>query len=390
MKYRGSSSSNDIGYLVVTELFSPTRGGTAVWFDKVYRAMGCKATHIVTAEVPGSTEYDATYPLPVHRLKLQRRWYYRPESLGMYRSLFCKSLQLSLKHSFHSIHAGRVLPEGLVALMVARLTGHRCVVYAHGEEITTWLHGLKRTALKFVYRHADHVIANGSFTLGLLRNLGVKDERLHLINPGVDLAVFRPGLDSSNLRCSYGLEGKRVILSIGRLSRRKGFDNVIRAMNLISREIADAHYVVVGIGEDDRYLKEIAASCGISDMVTFVGAAAEDELPLWYNLGELFVMPNRSVGNDSEGFGMVFIEANACGRPVVAGRDGGTGDAVVDGVTGLRVYGDDVHEIASAVVKILSDPGLADRMGAAGLKRVREDFGWEKVACRTLEVIDKL
>jgi phosphatidyl-myo-inositol dimannoside synthase len=349
--------------------------------------MGSNATHIVTADVPGSAEFDATYPLPVHRLKLERRWYYRPESLGMYVSLLRKTWQLALSHSFHSIHAGRVLPEGLIALLVARLSGRPCVVYAHGEEITTWLHGAKRKALEFVFRHADHVIANGSFTLELLRNLGVKEERLHLINPGVDLAVFRPGLDTDPLRCRYGLEGKRVILSVGRLSRRKGFDNVIRAMELISREIADAQHVVIGIGEDERYLKEIAASYGVSDKVTFVGAVAEEELPLWYNLCELFAMPNRNVGNDTEGFGMVFIEANACGRPVVAGRDGGTGDAVLHGGTGLRVDGLNVEEVAQAIISLLRERNLADIMGKRGLERVKESFGWEQVARKTMGIL---
>ena len=125
-------------YLVLTELFLPTKGGTAVWFAEVYRRLSGKETHIVTADVPGAAEVDASHPNSVHRINLRRVAWLRPESLGMYLKLFARSLRLALTHRFDAIHAGRALPEGLTAWAVARLTLHRVVIYAHGEELTTW------------------------------------------------------------------------------------------------------------------------------------------------------------------------------------------------------------------------------------------------------------
>lgn len=345
---------------------------------------------MVTALVPGSDLFDAEYPLAVHRLRLERRWYYRPESLGMYVELGKRVLSLAFSSKFHSVHAGRVLPEGLVALLVARLVGRPLLVYAHGEEITTWTQPWKARFLRFVYRKADAVIANSEFTAQLLEQIGVKDSRIHLIHPGVDLQVCRPGLDTTGLRQRYQLEGKRVLLSVGRLSRRKGFDHAVKALPQILEQVTNAHYVLVGIGEDERYLRDMVRDLALDRHVTFAGAAGDDELPLWYNLCDCFIMPNRRVDNDSEGFGMVFIEANACGKPVIAGIDGGTGSAVLDGVTGLRVDGDDINAIAGAAVRFLADPVYAGTLGRAGMERARSSFGWEQVAEKTVEVLKRL
>lgn len=377
------------GYLVLSELFSPTRGGTAVWFDKVYRVLG-GGTHIVTSRVPGWESTDQAYPLPIHRLRLERRWYLKPESLGMYLRLFSKGLRLGLRQRFHSVHAGRVLPEGLAALTVARILHLPVLVYAHGEEITTWGRSAKWRAMRGVYRRADAVIANSGFTRDLLLDLGVGPSRVHVIHPGVDLEVFRPGLDTRMLRQRFGLDKKRMILTVGRLSQRKGFDMVIRALPEVLREISNAHYAVVGIGEDQEYLRALATQMAVSDHVTFVGEVSEDDLPLWYNLCDVFAMPNRKVGEDTEGFGMVFIEANACGKPVIAGIEGGTGSAVIDGQTGLRVDGEKVEEVERGILAILKSPELESRLGQAGLARARESFSWQTVAARTREVLADL
>jgi phosphatidylinositol alpha-1,6-mannosyltransferase len=130
-------------YLVLTELFLPTKGGTAVWFDEVYRRLGDKTTHIVTADVPGAAEHDRNHPNTIHRLDLRRVSWLRPESLLMYARLFVHSFLLAATRRFTAVHAGRALPEGLVAWAVACLTFHRLVIYAHGEELTTWGRGRK-------------------------------------------------------------------------------------------------------------------------------------------------------------------------------------------------------------------------------------------------------
>ena len=370
--------------LVITELFLPTKGGTAVWFAEVYRRLGERDIHIVTADVDGADVYDAQHPNTVHRLDLRRIPWLRPESLGMYIKLFVKAMSLAVCHRFDGIHAGRALPEGLVAWLVARLTGRPVVVYAHGEELTTWGAGLKFRAMRFALRHADHVVANSDFTRGELRKLDVNLERITLINPGVDVQRFRPGLWTGQLRKQLGLgASEKLVLSVGRLSRRKGFDVVERSIPMLATQGIAIHYALIGTGEDEAYLKALAWELGVSSRVHLLGHVGSDDLPRWYGACDVFAMPNREIDGDTEGFGMVFIEAAACGKPTVAGIAGGTGAAVVDGETGLRVDGTSIDAVTGALKALLEDSALAARLGEAGQQRATRQFSWESVAAQT-------
>jgi phosphatidylinositol alpha-1,6-mannosyltransferase len=375
------------GLLVITELFLPTKGGTAVWFDEVYRRIGGREIHIVTRRVAGSAEHDADHPNTVHRLRLERSPWLRPESLAMYARLLGTSLRLALARRFDAVHAGRVLPEGLIALAVARLIGRPCIVYAHGEEITTWRQPAKFCVMRWVYRRADRIIANSEFTRDELRKLDVPAERIVIIHPGVDTARFRPGLATADLRALIGLQpDERLIVSVGRLSRRKGFDQLVRALPLLAGKGVRARLAIAGIGEDEAYLKGLAAEMRVSDRVYLLGHVEQADLPRWLNAADVFAMPNREIDGDNEGFGMVFLEAAACGKPAVAGRDGGTGAAVVDGVTGVRVDGKSAQAVAEALRALLGDDERLRAMGKAALHRAQADFSWDSVAARTIDL----
>jgi len=331
-----------------------------VWFDEVYRRLGGKEIHIVTARVPGCEAHDAQHANTVHRLDLKRSPWLRPESLAMYLKLLLKSISLMLTQRIDAVHAGRVLPEGLVGWFVARLFRKPIIVYAHGEEITTWRQSGKFRAMCFAYRHADRVIANSEFTKAELLKIGVREQRIVLIHPGVDIDRFRPDLPCEDLRAQVGCdESAELLLSVGRLSRRKGFDQVIRCMQGLLPEHPQLHYAIIGIGEDQEYLENLARECNVESRVHLLGSVTPDDLPRWYNAANLFVMPNREIDGDTEGFGMVFIEASACGTPVLGGRDGGTGSSICDGISGVRVDGNFVQEVTDAVDRLLSDRALA-------------------------------
>lgn len=375
--------------LVLTELFLPTKGGTAVWAAEVYKRLGGKAIHIVTADVPGAAEVDAVHPNRIHRLNLKRVPWLRPESLAMYARFFFKSLALALTHRFDAIHAFRALPEGLVAWLVARLTFRPVVIYAHGEELTTWGRGGKYKAMCFVLRHAGRVIANSEHTRDTLLGMGIDPKRITIIYPGVDVSVFRPGLDTTGLRESLGIGAEeKLVFSVGRLSRRKGFDQMIRAVARLRAEGVAVRYVIGGIGEDADYLDDLIAEHNVQGVVHRIGAVSEDDLPRWMNACDVFAMPNREINGDNEGFGMVFIEAAACGKPSIAGEAGGTGSAVLHDRTGLRVDGASEEAVWLALRKLLSDGEYREKLGKEALERVQRLFSWDQVACAT-EVIMK-
>ncbi len=378
------TTSRRQAYLVISQLFLPTKGGTAVWAAEVYGRLGDKSTHVLTACVPGSAAVDAVHPNTVHRLNLTRIPWLKPESAWMYMKLVTMALWLGVTRRFAAVHAIRVLPEGLAAWVVARLTRRPLVIYAHGEELTSWGRGSKYRFMLFLLRRADVVVANSEFTRDVLIAMGVDEQRIRLIYPGVDVSRFRPGLPAADLRASLGLGAQSfLLLSVGRLQRRKGFDQVIRALPGLVGEGFDVYYAIIGIGEDEAYLRGLVSELGLLGRVHMLGHVPETDLPRWYNACDVFVMPNRDIGGDTEGFGMVYIEAAACGKPAVAGRTGGTGSAVVDAVTGLRVDGERVDAIADAIGRLLQDASLRTRLGAAGLERVRAELAWGRVAEKT-------
>jgi phosphatidylinositol alpha-1,6-mannosyltransferase len=374
--------------LMITELYLPTKGGTAVMFEDDCRRLGGREVHIVTAAVPGDTDFDVGHPNTVHRLPLQRYAWLRPESLALYARLLTRSLRLALGNRFAAALAGRALPEGLVAWAVGRLRGCKVVIYAHGEELTGWGRGRKFQAMCFALRHADAVLANSDFTRDTLVSLiGVRPERIAMAYPVVDAERFRPGLDCDDLRAGIGIgPAQKLILSVGRLQRRKSFDQVVRALpGLVARGV-DAHHAVVGIGEDWDYLERIATELGVRERLHLLGHVEPDDLPRWYNACDLFAMPNRDIEGDTEGFGIVYLEANACAKPAVAGVTGGTGSAVVDGLNGLRVDGDSVAAVEQGLARLLQDPGLSERFGTAGRERVLAGF----TPLRRIELIRRL
>ena len=362
--------------LMITELFLPTKGGTAVSFDDDFRRLGGKEVHVMTADVPGAAEFDRDHPNTIHRLALERREWLRPESLLIYTKFFVKSFWLTVTQHITAIYAGRALPEGLVALIVARLTRRPVFIYAHGEELTGWGRGRKFKAMCFAMRNADGILSNSDNTRDTLVNLlGVDRQRVSLTYPTVDEKRFQPELPDTDLRGSVGVTGeKKLILSVGRLLNRKGFDNVIRSLPALLEQGLDTEYALIGIGGEIDYLQELAREVGVADRVHFLGHVSYANLPRWYNACDLFAMPNRDIDGDSEGFGLVFLEAAASGKPSIAGVAGGTGSAVVDGVTGLRVDGENVAGIAAALGRLLNDPEESARMGQAARQRVLENF----------------
>jgi phosphatidylinositol alpha-1,6-mannosyltransferase len=374
---------------MITELFLPTKGGTAVSFDDDFRRLGGKSVHVVTAAVPGDAPFDRSHPNTVHRLVLRRSPWLRPESLLMYVRLLGRSLRLAFTHRFAAVLAGRALPEGLVAWAVGRLRGCKVMIYAHGEELTGWGRGRKFQAMCFVLRRADHILTNSDFTRDTLISLiGVRPDQIVMTYPTVDVERYRPGLPFDDLLVGIGLTGgQRLILSVGRLQRRKGFDQVIRALpGLLDRGI-DVHYAIVGIGDDWDYLQGIARDLGVTERLHLLGPVEAEDLPRWYNACDLFAMPNRDINGDTEGFGLVFMEANACAKPVIAGQAGGTGSAVEHGLNGLRVDGEQVEAVAQGLAQLLLDSDAARHMGQAGRDRTASRFTSDQRAALIRRII---
>jgi phosphatidyl-myo-inositol dimannoside synthase len=374
--------------LLITDRYFPEVGGSVVWFDNVYRRHPPRTVWIVTQSYPNAAAVDATFP-DIHtvRMALKRYRFLRPESLVLIAKLVAASAWTVQRHSIEIVHAGKVLPEGLAAGIVSRLTGVPYVVYTHGEELTVtaadpaYRHHFGR--LRAVYDGAAAVIANSDFTRDELIRFGVGRDRIVRISPGVDPSIFRPVPKDPDLVRRYGLDGKTVLLSVGRLQRRKGHDFVLQALPEVLAAYPDLVYVIVSDGEERTYLESLARELRIDDSVRFVGEVGFDALPRWYNTCDVFVMANRRMANgDVEGFGIAFLEAGACAKPVIAGESGGTADAVKHGETGLRIDASDPKNIRDVILKLVGDPVLARRLGENARRNVEMEHGWDTVAER--------
>jgi phosphatidylinositol alpha-1,6-mannosyltransferase len=271
---------------------------------------------------------------------------------------------------------GELVYGGWLAAPCRLLLRRKVIVYIHGEELTidrrpaTIAQKLRGVHL----RAADAIVTVSRFgQRALTERYGVPSDKITLIANGIDLDRFRLRPDNPDLRARYGLTDRRILLTVGRLSERKGMDRVIEALPEILARHPDVHYLIVGEGDYGARLERLVAERRLGARVIFAGAVSDDELLDHYAIAEVFVMPHRQLASgDTEGFGVVFLEANACGVPVVAGVSGGAPDAVQNELNGLTVDGDDPAAVAQAVLRILDDAALRERLRAGGLARARE------------------
>lgn len=204
-----------------------------------------------------------------------------------------------------------------------------------------------------------------------------------VLYPGADVEAFRPDLPTGDLRERYGVGDHPLVVCVSRLVPRKGQDVLIEGMGEVRRRVPDATLLIVGGGPYEDHLRDLAGGAPEGSVI-FAGQVSEADLPRHYAMADVFAMPCRTRlgGLEVEGWGNVFIEAAACGRPVVVGDSGGAREALVDGETGVLVDGADVASVADAVAALLGDPALARRMGEAGRARVERSHTWPAIAER--------
>jgi phosphatidylinositol alpha-1,6-mannosyltransferase len=261
------------------------------------------------------------------------------------------------------IHVGQLMVGGVCALVLGSLFRIPYFVYCYGADVLEFSrYAWARPFIAAVFRNSRRVISISRYTADIIAGLYGMANRVLVINPAVDdrFFIYDPAVTDA-LRKQYGLLGKKVLLTVGRCVERKGHDTVISALALLRKDHPDIHYLIVGDGPFRGRLEHLAVECGVRDIVTFCGRVPDEELPCYYRLAALFVMVPRLLEKkgDVEGFGIVYIEANAAGLPVVASKSGGTQDAVSDGISGIFVNEPTgAAEVSKAVHAIFSDDKL--------------------------------
>jgi phosphatidylinositol alpha-1,6-mannosyltransferase len=270
---------------------------------------------------------------------------------------------------------------GIIAYLFYKVLGFSYILWAYGYEFGKFEnnHFAKRLYLN-IYQNSLFIVAITDFVKSRLLKFGVTPEKIVIIKPGTDPLKYYPVKPSANFKQRWGLENKRIVLSVGRLIERKGFDMTIRAMKDVVGVCPDAVYVMVGKGPYRQSLERLASELGVGKHILFAGRVSGEELLNFYNACDLFIMPSRTLDDrgDIEGFGIVFLEAGACAKPVIGGLGAGMGEAIESGVNGLLVNSFDTKAIFSGIIKILSNRNFACFLGENGRKKVIEELNWNR------------
>jgi len=362
--------------LLASQLYSPFVSGSARLLQDIVDHLHATGHHVevMTLDLPmveGSRAFDERQPYRIHRVK---PW---PVKGGSSIAMLSRMLTLSAGKRFDIILCGFASPMAILARVVRAVTGVPYAVYTHGEDVIAARTEARRGILSNALKASRVVMCNSRFSAGEAEWFGVPRDRVLLISPGIDPAPYLdvPSSAIVALRARYGLQGKKLLLTLARMDARKGHDMVVRALPAIAAAVPDVHYLVVGKGDPSRP-HGIASELGVRDRLTVIDYVPTESLPVLFASCDVYVMTSRfdPETRQVEGFGIVYLEAAACGKPSVAGNQGGCADAVVDGETGLLVDPVDVDAIARAAIQLLTSEEGAQRMGLAGRARVTKEF----------------
>jgi len=366
--------------LIVTNDYPPRRGGIQSFVHALTQRLPADGVVVYAPAWPGSTEFDAALPFPVIR---------HPGSLMLpVPSVATRSCALLAEHGCDRVLFGAAAPLGLLAPRLRAAGAQRIVGLTHGHEAGWAALPGARSLLRRIGEEVDVLTFLAEyFRIRLARALSADAAaRMVRLAPGVDPAEFHRGTGGARIRVQLGIAPDRpVVVCVSRMVPRKGQDTLIRAWPVVRAHApGDPLLMLVGDGPYQSRLDALARQLGVADSVLFTGPVSRDDLPAYYDAGNLFAMPcrTRRGGLDVEGLGIVYLEAAATGLPVIAGDSGGAPDAVIDGETGYVVPGHNIRALADRLTQLLADPAGAAAMGDKGRAWIDREWTWEIVAER--------
>ena len=363
--------------LCITNDFGPRAGGIETFIIGLIERLPKNSVVVYTSSQSGSAEFDKAWRDNFGVEVIRDR---SKVLLPTYR--VSKNLRSLLKSSGTKVvFFGAAAPLGLLAKGLRRAGAQKIVGITHGHEV--WWAKLWpfSAAIKRIGKNVDVLTYLGDYTRSAIASAlpaSTQKKMVHLA-PGIDIEHFAPMKENPRIRQELGLEGKKVIVSVGRLVHRKGQDILIDSLPIISQKIPDVHLLLVGEGPYRAELEKRSESLGMRNRITFVGRVQHSELPEYICAGDVFAMPSRSrlAGLEVEGLGIVYLEASSCGLPVIGGISGGAPDAVLEGRTGFSVDGKSASAIAEAAIRLLNDAQYSAEMGLQGRQWIIDQWRWE-------------
>lgn len=363
--------------LCITNDFGPRAGGIETFVIGLIERMPRNSVIVYTSAQGDTAEYDRRW-LENHGVEVIRD---KRKILLPTPRVARAVTQLLKSRGATRVFFGAAAPLGLLSHRLRKAGATRIVALTHGHEVWwaklwpfTW-------AIRRIGSGVDVLTYLGNFTEQAISRSLSKSARASMVRiaPGIDTSHFAPVVDSHLLKQELDLEGKRVIVSVGRLVHRKGQDTLVEALPKIVERHPNAHLLFVGVGPHLEYIHKRAIQLDVLSHISFVGRVQYADLPRFICVGEIFAMPSRSrlAGLEVEGLGIVYLEASACGLPVVGGISGGAPDALLEGETGFAVDGLNPAAVAEKILYLLDNPEVASKMGARGRQWIADEWEWE-------------
>ncbi|AUC89112.1 glycosyltransferase family 4 protein [Alteromonas sp. MB-3u-76] len=382
--------------LVFSEVFPPMHGGSGRWLWEVYSRQDADKYVVVAGSAEGDALFDNKAELNIHRISFDyTSWSdWALFSLGgliFYTKLFLKLRKIIKQYNVTAIHCGRCIPEGFVAMLFKLFKGIPYYCYIHGEDIENSATSRSMTAmLRPVLKRADLLICNSKNSHRLLlEHWDVQKDKCCIVNPGANTSAFVPAPRCEFTREKLGWTDRFVLVTVSRLEERKGHDMMVKAMADIVKSVPNALYAIIGSGPRIEYLKQLTHELNLHDNIRFMPNVSDEDMVACYQQADIFVLPNRDVGRNIEGFGIVMIEAQACGIPVIGGMSGGTPETLVHGKTGFSVTCSTPDELVEHVVLLAHDNEKREKMGLCARKHA-EQFDWEIKGPEVIQNIERL
>ena len=395
---RNTHQSNDelvMNIAIITGHFPPSKGGgIAEWALGIARELP-KLGHTTSVYVTHRKDRD----LAIHKEE----------------QFECRPMYGRNWHEFHRFYAGyymwKILKENPETIFIVTTWGmakafnylkkrypkSKMIVVAHGLEITRLKSLRELKTMTKVVSSSDLVLSVSKFTRDEIINRLDRIDTNHVkfLPNGVDTNRFFPSKVDDAFLQKYNIPvGSDIILTLARIIKRKAHDDVIKAIPDILTEFPKAHYIIAGPHRKKdpylHYLKQLTKELSVENHVTFIDFIPEEDLKKIYSASKVYVMASRTLHEtgDSEGFGITFLEANACGCPVIGSYEGGIPDAVENEINGLLVPSDSPNDISKSIKKLFSNEDYRKNIAKMGMARVSEKFTWEKLTIQMLDMIN--
>ncbi|MBO6503318.1 MAG: glycosyltransferase family 4 protein [Kordiimonadaceae bacterium] len=393
--------------LFVVTHYLPLVGGGQTVYDALcrkvpeqFQVLTSRTDYITGEVVEGFEVFDAAAPYKIHRVARTRPNIGAPKvtllnrlkgflrSRQVKRELVDTVLSISEQSNIDTICVGAAEAFTWLPAALKRRTQTPIIYYTHGEEFSQAAHSEKADLMrKSAINHADKVICVSSFTRDLLiERYDAQPEQIELIHNGVDFDRFlKPTADNP-----FAKPDCKHVVAAGRMVERKGFDKLVAAWPIVLEKVPDAKLSLAGKGPMFDSLKNEITQLGLEDSVVQLGFVSDEDLVALHQSADLFAMPNRTMPNgDTEGFGLVFLEAAAAGAPSVGGRAGGAVDAIAHEKTGLLVDGNDCAAIGTAIIELLENDAKRSEMASAAYSLAQKS-DWSAKAHQFQSIVEGL